>query len=1182
MRLQLPPTSKACVAACIAGLVAASCSGSGSSSSSDSADFNVENISVTAGATWKINRPIDIRFNDDVDFSTVSLNTISIKDENGLTATGVFTQPSGPTGEINPRIVRFQPACPTQDDFSDAGLLPGGIEYTLLVLGSTTGGVTVQSTDGGGLEVGKSVSFITPIGDDPTNLFIDTVPGPPRFRVRGTGGVSFDNDSATYLELGGDPEAREYFGWNGIEQIGELPPSFYAMFGGVPINHYSIQANHVAVHVFVDQAVVPSANNINGQRITLEYQTATGLWKSVNTQVELVANCTEAGAEMRLSPVGLLPQGSNLRVNIKQGFEDLTEDGTLLDQVNFAIMVTASVDHPGTTDPGVDADEVLELFILAGDMDGSLEDTFAAFETPQATWGNGKLEASFAFGGTGGPNGDFDWHIPPGIDLLLNTDADTITGGPGGVPTMTQQVINGVVDIRNLFIPADSKLVIQGSNICTILASGTVTIHGRIEVRGSNSTGVGSLNTTNIPESGAVGNAGGGSGGTGSFLTNQSTPRGGSGSGAFGLSGAGGQGGESSYHPTVKNARRAAGGGGGKFGPDVFYDFTNSMGIHFLRCQTLIGMDGEAGFMGGQAGTGAESQTSRAVGGMQGNSPFIDASDENNFFGSMLKIDPITGEETLILGELDRMWAGGGGGAGGDAIQSSSFPLVPFTITGDEKGAGGGGGAGGLRILAIGQINIVNDGVTTFGSINADGGHGGGGENSLFFDRVGGGSGGGSGGHVVLSSASSISIGGNATNSDAFYTDSPTLNVHRKRSISVLGGEGGAGNDNRGGANETGAQQWRCDAIPFSHFDGVYDSTNPSSADNVPPSNGVCFIIMPNNGDLEGGPVIGAGGDGSPGIVQLHVNNPATDLLFPNLPPAAGTTYDLGLDISYAMAPPPVGWTRPTSVPDRMVPFFGRLSTSQSKWIALGLGRIQPGGVLPNDQVEFSFGGTGADGSVMQDGSSVDLEPPIIDGAALGDAGTMTTPYIEADEVTMVFAGASFTGANEIYKRNAQLARLFFIKLFEDGAEETNHQFFKVQSTDYDDVAMVLRLTVANTGGTLQAFANDVGPQNTNVSLIPQYFEVSTSNVIGSFPESTSITVSFDATVLDSLGQPSSILSYSAQNNGVFATDITQLNLAEWDFVRFKVLFDLNTTGSSVDLSTPRPSLDFIRIPWEF
>ena len=86
MRLTLAPSLLRYAALSTVALLAAACS---SGSSSGSSGLSVESISVTNGAPWKINRPIDITFNLDIDMSTVSLNTISILDVTGSTATGV-------------------------------------------------------------------------------------------------------------------------------------------------------------------------------------------------------------------------------------------------------------------------------------------------------------------------------------------------------------------------------------------------------------------------------------------------------------------------------------------------------------------------------------------------------------------------------------------------------------------------------------------------------------------------------------------------------------------------------------------------------------------------------------------------------------------------------------------------------------------------------------------------------------------------------------------------------------------------------------------------------------------------------------------------------------------------------------------------------------------------------------
>ncbi len=1139
-------------------LLLAACSGGGGNSGSHTSnDLAVTDLSVTPFAVWKLNRPIDISFNKDIDFDSVNFNTIHLAAIDGRPATGAFSLLA------DGRTVRFQPSCPTLADHSDAGLLPGGVHYRLQVLGTTGSGITVLSTEGDPLEVGVSVDFLTPDSTDAQTLFLDTVAGPPAPRVRGRDGVALDDPEATYMELGGDPDNRVYFVWNRTTLVGELEVDGME----VPLNLYSRPAEQVAIVLSLNQPINPADTNISTTFVQLEYLTAGGDWEAVGTRLALSANCTEVGSALRLVPIGLLPQGSGLRVIVREGFGDLTGDKTLLDLTGFAQMTTTTAVDPGTQTPGDGADELLESFTSS-----EFEDVAAAFATPAADWEAGLLSASFPFGGTGGPNGNFDWHIPPGTDFILNTSAATITGGPGGDPTSTQSVINGLVDIRNLVIPANSSLVIQGPNVCTILATGSVTIDGTISTDGSSSKGVGTLGTTNQPEPGAAGNAGGGKGGTGSYLSTQSTPRGGAGFGAFGQPNGGGQGGETSYGTGGIVYRRAAGGGGGTFGPDMYYSYGPGF-TEMVRCQEIQGFDAEHGCGGGPApAKGAESQTERAQGGVPGPRPFTDGDDTNDFLGTML-----TAEGQLILGELTEVWAAGGGGAGGNSVDSDSFPLDPWDPTGDEKGAGGGGGAGGLRILSLGPIQVR----APNGAISAQGGQGGGGENpaSGGFSHVGGGSAGGGGGHIVLSSASYISIEGESPSAGVWFNDYVAVGyeLHFARPVSALGGQGGAGKNDKGGSSGGGGRTtWRCDAIPLEYF---VETTAGELSHNPPRDDNGSNNCWTSLGDLTDplGPVIGAGGDGGPGIIQLHVDDPAVNLRFPDIT-LPGQFYggegDLGIDVSRACGPAPVGWKAAfQALPsDRMIPFFGKESTAQSTWIPLGLARVDPAG--GTDLVKFFFRGTDpADGAVLREGEFQQEPEPLIGPTELG-SGT-TPPFIDAtDPLTIVLDASGLVGGDDVYKRNPALLRLFMLRL-EDSGEPTNVQEHQVATATYDADADQLRLTVFPDGSKV---LTDFTASETMVSLFPFFLQVETNGVPLGYPEDSEVTAFFEATFADSEGNPD-----ESRATGL-TTDITDLNqnLVHYDFFRFRVHFNLSSSGQQVTATTPRPALDFFRVPFIF
>jgi hypothetical protein len=420
---------------------------------------------------------------------------------------------------------------------------------------------------------------------------------------------------------------------------------------------------------------------------------------------------------------------------------------------------------------------------------------------------------------------DFNWIIPPGQVVIFNTTASIING---------QVVTGGVVNVNNLHVGDQAVLKIEGPNPFVLTAWGTVTIDGTIDLNGTNSAGVNTLNTTFVPEPGAPGQAGGGGGGVGSPLTTTSSPRGGNGFGAYQNTSGGGGGGETGWsHSSAINTRRGAGGGGGRLGADV----PHSSGISGLFEQSIIGLDAESGFANVLAHNGAISGPGAPQGGGVGRSPFVDGDPRNDFYG--VAFDRTLGE--TVLGELKTPWAGAGGGAGGDASRvknGETFPGSNFNLGGDEKGSGGGGGAGSAHLLALGPIVFGPD-----GQIRANGGTGGGGENTIFLNRVGGGSGGGSGGHVVLETASHVDLSSKLPSS--------------REGVMAKGGQGGAGANDVGGA--------------FLSASGMKETKPKKDACTaVQQASGICL-----------GPVDGAGGDGSPGLIQLHVPGGSAGILLP-------------------------------------------------------------------------------------------------------------------------------------------------------------------------------------------------------------------------------------------------------------------------------------------------------------
>lgn len=468
----------------------------------------------------------------------------------------------------------------------------------------------------------------------------------------------------------------------------------------------------------------------------------------------------------------------------------------------------------------------------------------------------------------------FDWYVPPGALVYFDTTSATvplsvIQFAPGtnqvwySTPVGTQSVSGGVVEVDDFVVAAGATLFVQGPNSFQLLATGRVVIEGRIEASGASALDGAYYNVLGVPRPGGVGRAGGGRGGDGNPLGDIAAPCGAAGDGAFGSSGAGGGGGETAWSPLApEDVRRGAGGGGGRFGPDQLA----TVGTGSFD-QTRIGLDAEKGFDNVLATNGAIYGPGPAHGGAIGLSPFVDADPTNNYFGR--RFDPSSGQ--LALGELIRPWAGAGGGGGGNALRLTTGPFPgpynPWNVNSGASGGGGGGG-GSVHVLAFGPIVFGAS-----GEITVRGGNGGAGANTIFLNRVGGGGGGGSGGHVVLQTSSyldlrqrTLPIGG---------PNGPTL------AIDARGGQGAAGRDNLGGA-------WISTSGPA--------ETAPN-LDACPPG-------YPGSGlNSCRGAVNGAGGDGGPGLIQLHTPNgrPGSD------PNVADILLPVGTTIAEFCSPRPVG-----------------------------------------------------------------------------------------------------------------------------------------------------------------------------------------------------------------------------------------------------------------------------------
>jgi hypothetical protein len=539
------------------------------------------------------------------------------------------------------------------------------------------------------------------------------------------------------------------------------------------------------------------------------------------------------------------------------------------------------------------ASDALAAFALPAALDAAATSIAGIVTTPVAdpartlsaptTATSALVQALPSFPGTGGPGGHFVYRVRPlpGGTTVFNTVFDTITDETG---SLTANCVNGVIDVYDLVIEPGAVLQLRGPNPCVIRVLHDVDIQGTILLRGGIAADIMHL-PINLFEAGGSGNAGGGAGGNGSPALSQSSARGESGYGPFGNPNAGGAGGESSVSTS---SGRAGGGGGGAFAVDVPRRVSATALNPACPEQFIIGLDAENG-SNGQAGiTGALSGIAPPQGGLKGPRPFKNLNpadpvlaalddDAGTPTQALFRIDDFWGVMSvgtnLVRGELLRPWAGAGGGGGGDVIASTTFPTTPFNPAADKRGAGGGGGGGALTIFCLGTIRFG-----AVGRIDASGGAGMGGQNTSGINRIAGGSGGGSGGHVILQAGGDIDF-------TACVPGSSNTNYVTGAGIFARGGQGGEGANAIGGTNLGGSEEPpHLDRLPPNHY---------------PSATAPCGVTLAAQGGPNNvGNVDGAGGDGGPGVIQLHV----TDLERIRVP--------LGLTkLSQLIQPHPVGST---------------------------------------------------------------------------------------------------------------------------------------------------------------------------------------------------------------------------------------------------------------------------------
>lgn len=1171
-------------ATALLGILAAGCGGGGGSLSSaeqrNAGNFQLLSSNMQNGMVWELNRSIMLQFNHPVDMATVNFSTIQIRPTDqeiiGRPVTGEFVLEAGSSG----KTLIFRPACPTNEENDNGGLLPGGYNYELTVPTQDNFGATVvRDRSGHPLSKGMSLSFRTPNSAEP--YFLDDRPTAP---------------AIVSVEF---PESLNFFS----EPDGTIDIQFDQSIDGRSLN---LNTNNLYV-LYSDD----TATNYGGNPTNAVYP---GTNKLPGVLV-LVENCSEGGSLVQFQIAGLLPPDRYLKLVMEDSFTDIIGQSNLTDfeWVPHQTPTLADVyQDPTWQESDETVDEFSDHF-----MNTQWLDPGAELPLPPANVEDGNASASFEFPGQF-VNPDSDFYFDETYGEIF-TDGQTVFTDSNN---RTFTVQNGVLYCDDFEITSGSTMRGRGRNPLVIYATGEVTISGSLNVSGNHSHWPTSLNSPQFPEGGALGECGGGNGGTSSQEGLKETLRAESGDGPFGLFGVGGQGGEGGYQQdnfhgssyVTKGMRQISGGGGGgtfsmvpnsaivwtkwigeekpnnydNAGPDhsdsrhPFYGPNATDHFHIVggedgvrgssfesdnyapggwddRQQGVFGMEDRLvdtdAFDGDDINNPKEyldpacdqpgcpdwqpgHPTLGPDGGTAGPSVFsADGDTGNDFWGR--RFDPKTG--SFVVGELLAPWAGSGGGGSGDTQRlvrkdldgipgidplNNFFPDRPFLTNTSwyYKGAPGGGGGGQLLIMAIGKIKLGSN-----ARVLAKGGIGHAAESIIYTYNQISGAGGGSGGHIVVHSAteidlSSISIGSTSDINDLvdLIEDGPS----HQDNFRAFGGRRG----------------W-C----------LSDGTR-----------------VVGSGQKDGNPdfMVGRGGAGGDGVIQFHVPNPLEDFKWNNSNRSTiesfispGGVLDLErleavLDI-YSQPKPYV-----------LVPFFASGSQFQSKWIDTGLAfmRLDPQNttdVYPNfsDANKVMFQGTDlGTGSVLKSQQVIDRLPAIVSGNTSG--ATFAANQLRIPSANVMFAGI------EHFLRHPNLLMGYDIM-----PDNVGTASFEIVAATYNSASGELVLDTLTSDGSMVSALNAGNP---NWDIVPKYFRIETSGIKDGLPNTADVVFEFQGAEESAPG--SNEPGTPIPGLSVWTKDLSDLQGMR--FIRYRVSFEINANNSGLSLNSPRPHLEYVKLPF--
>lgn len=1149
-------------------LAFAACSGSGGGSTGEvnangTGDFAVLKTDPVNGATIFLNDPVNIDFTTRVDIDSATLSTMTFQalDQQGNPLSelvvGSFSVGTSPGDSAPGRRLQFVPRFAGNNAYTDGGFKAGRTYLVQLVGGEANNNTVLRDMNGRALEQPMTFQFATREGTQPAQLF----------RNPGSGGPT-----------------RTGLSVSTAESLDAVP---LGLFGAPPVEirldfDQALNPNDVNVPTGLD--IDPLVRDINERgRVFLEYddpELGNNTW--IPATVELERNDL-TGATLALRPAGVLPNNATIRVIVEQTLEDISGENNLANPAYDRVFGTFS------TDPSYAQqwNGIAEDFSASSNIDFG-----ASFPESQAEVGQGYVRAGFAFEG----NSTSLEYEPQANEVVLNTSFTQIVPAAG----LPFTVAGGVFNFKNVTIPQGVTVRGTGPNPMVWLCSGKFTVSGTLTVSGGAGARVDTLNSANFAKAGGVGVCGGGNGGEGTPSATQRDLRGGTGRGPLQAAGKGGRGGylactSGCYTGSGYNSSGGgSGGGGGTMATqgDLNWRGTIPTGIQpntsgNTQFQQVLGYGGA-----GCSGT-SQNRTAFLAGGEPGDLLFTDTRVDNNFWGSAIDVN----RNLRITGELSVPVGGGGGGGGGDTSGQQDCTLTGSNPTNDYSGGGGGGGAGVLIVKALQEITI-----TQTGKIEADGGNGGGGEQVGACGEAGGG-GGGAGGMVILMSAKGIIIEAHGDQSvgtnGRFVYGSPSTTATATHPY--LGNDYSFAISADGGVCRTGG----------------FGSVNVQG--KYRPSGQAMFAGTSYDGEP-------LGGLGGMGIVQLMVppgenlvdgtNTRLDDNISFRLP---GSTVDLLGDSKRQL----LGWRgfpdatgtyvddfgNPTNIgsnegdirpsPIVMPVPFNSKSRVRSKWIDTGSSQRRPlaaGDGLPRGLVTaggaevgptFEFAGT--------DVSSV--VAGYVDYEVVGQSVRIRYPTAVAPTtISSIDTNATYLGENA-YRISLTNGTL--------GNEDNRYAQYEAELLNSAGSVLAGYRILSHTANEMlvEATAGLIPTQADRVQVRSKFFKVVTSGAeglgstyqpLGGQPIPISnVRIGF---AFHQDPDPSNIMAgrYPETSEQDFVRDLNDPGLQAWiaangapRYVQWDVIFDMAfkpgpAAPPALNPSTPRPQLDFLRLPFRF